>query len=83
MSELSNGILLKESAAPLSGPLMYFISGPYYSHIRRQGSTLSVVKFSNVRLLWYIYTVIQCPKRNVRNHFKVSTILNTSLSIFI
>ena len=77
MSELINVSLLKASDESLSGPLIYFILGPYSSNIRCQRSTLSVVKLSNVRFLWSIYTVIICPKRILRNSFNVFTILNS------
>ena len=82
-SELINGSPLKPYAASLSFPLIYFISGPYYSNIRRQHSTLSVVKFSNMRFLWSVYTVIWFHKRIVQNCFKVSTILNRSIFLVV
>ena len=82
-SDLINISLLKASAASLSGPLIYFISGPYYSNIRRQRSTLSVVNISNVRFLWSVYTFIWCTKIIVWKSFKVSTILKNSISIVV
>ena len=72
-SESINDSLLKATAASLSRPLIYFISGPYYSSIRRQRITLSVVRLSNVEFLWSVYTVIRCHKIIVRNSFRVST----------
>ena len=51
MSELINGSLLKVFNTSLSVPLIYFFLGPYYFNTRRQHSTLSVVKLSNMRFL--------------------------------
>ena len=79
-SELIDGSLLKASTESLSSSLVYFISGPYSYSIRRQCSTISVVKFSNVRFLWSSYTVIRCPKRILWKSFKVATVLNSSFS---
>ena len=83
MSELINGSLLQASAALLSGPLIYFISGPYSSTIRYQRSTISVVKFLNMRFLWSVYTGIWCHKIVVRNYFKFSTIINNYFSVVV
>ena len=83
MSKLINGSIFKASAAPLSGSLMYSILGKYSYNIGCQRSTLSVVRFSNVRVLWSVYTVIRCLKIIVRNSFKVYTIIKSSLSVFI
>ena len=83
ISELINGSQLKASSVSLSGPLIYFISGPYSYTIRRQNSTLSVLKFSNVIILCYVYIVIQCPKIIVRDSFRVSTILNRSFLLVV
>ena len=82
-SELINDSLLKSYDASLSDPFIYFISGPYSSNMRFQRSTLSVVKFSNVRFLWSVYTVIWSPKIIVRKYFNFSTILNSYLSVVV
>ena len=82
-SELVNVNPLKISDASLSGRLVYFIPGPYYSNIRLQRSTIYVVKFSIVNLFWSVYTVIRRPKTIVRKYFKVSTILNSYIYIVV
>ena len=60
---------------------MHFIVGPYYSISKRQRRTLSVIKFLFVIFLWSVYTVIRCTIIMIRNYFRVSTILRSSLSV--
>ena len=67
----------------LSGTFIYLILGPYYSNISCQRRTISVVILSNVIFLWSVYTIIQCPNIMVRNHFRVSAIINGSCSVVV
>ena len=76
--ELINGCMLKASVMSLSGTFIYLILGLYSSNNKRQHSTIFVVKFQNMILLWSVYTVIKCTNRMLNNSFRVYTILNIS-----
>ena len=75
--------LYKPHNASLSGPFKNSFVESYYSNMRCQRSTLSVVNVLYVRFLWSVYTVILCPNRMVHNYFRVSNILKIYLSVVV
>jgi hypothetical protein len=75
--------LERASATTLCSPLMYLISGPYSSAIILQHRTCSVLICLKVRFLWSVYTIILWPRRMFLYSFRVSTILNNSLSVVV
>ena len=62
---------------------MNFIVVLYSSNRKRQLRTVSVVKFPYVIFLCSVYTLIRCPIRMVRNYFRFSPILRSSLSVVV
>ena len=83
MYDLINVTILEEFCASLPVSYIYLIVGVYYSNRKLHISTLSIVKLLYMIFLWYIYTVILCTDKMLHNYFRVSTILNSYLSVVL
>ena len=77
------GNLYSVSATMSYSPLIYSISGPYYSIISIHINTLSVLKLLHVMFLLLVYILIFWPSDIVLNSFRVSTILSSSSSVTV